>query len=227
MIVLNDKRKLMSLMLVLMLIFLVSCVEENPMNKISNIIINDEISAVNTLSNSYDLKELESYFGNYHYNEAYSVTDTNILTISEVNNHFPIEFLRTSYYSLYKVKQGGYYYVFWGEALSNESDNNIHDTIITYCTYISSAKTSDFFKTIQVGISTLKDVYSIDPWLELCLLKSSGIYSYSYLNSNSIVRIEYENITSNYNDMVVKSVDIISRDVAYSIFGSILLPDLP
>lgn len=70
------------------------------------------------LSKAYNLDEIDSFFQLY-----YTVRDSVLtkksskqtLMFYDVDQHFPIEVLRNGMYSVYQIKEGGYYYVFGNE----------------------------------------------------------------------------------------------------------------
>ena len=95
---------------------------------------------------------------------------TKIITLNQVNQTFPIECLRTSgdhFYTIYKVLEGGFFYVFWCEALTNNTDENDENNVCVYfSTYLNSLKDKNDFKNLKEG-DTAQDVYEIDPSLEI------------------------------------------------------------
>lgn len=198
------------------------------------IIADDSITLSNILTKEYSLHELKNYFGETPPNEAsaFGIEHT-VLTMSSVNLKFPIECFRKNGYSVYKVSEGGYFYVFWVKSLDSfdsvapnfESD----DYSVYFTTYISSLKKESDFNSIVEGISTAFDVASIDPAFELVFLLSSRTPSYSLLEDGSLMEICYDwdvDLNSR-SDLVVKSKEVVSKELSGSCLASILPNDLP
>lgn len=211
---------------------LVSCTNEE--NNIKTITISenkmdDNKSLENKFTKEYDLNELRTFFNNSNINEnVCSDSTVSVLKYSDVSNMFPIEIMRTDGYSVYKVAQGGYYYVFWIDSLTKNTSSP-PEQYVYFSAYLSSDVDSSIFDSLVPGISTATDVQKIDPWFELSFLRSSGIFSYSYLNDKTIMQIEYEyqeNIDG-YDDLIVKEKMIVSRNSTPTRYATILSNDLP
>ena len=98
-----------------------------------------------------------------------------------------------------------------------------------FSAYLASDISPDLFDSLTPGISTAEDVQRIDPSFELSFLNSNGIFSYSYINDETILQIEYayqENIDG-YDDLIVKEKMIVARDSAPTRYSALLLSDLP
>lgn len=193
-------------------------------------VMDDFKTLESNLTKEYDLSELRTFFTGSNANESIGFgTDTSVLMFSEVNRRYPIEILRTGGYTVYRVRQGGYFYVFWVNPFSTDSNQSNNEPSVYFSAYLSSSLSSDLFDPIVPGISTAKDVKKIDPSLELSFLSSSGIFSYSYLDDETILQIEYakqENI-GGYDDLIVKEKMVVSRDSVPSRYSAILSSDLP
>ena len=90
--------------------------DESDMNDIFfNECVMDDIKTLESnLTKEYDLNELRSFFRGSNANESIGFGSTiSPLLFSEVNYRYPVEILRTGGYSVYRVSQGGYFYVFW------------------------------------------------------------------------------------------------------------------
>lgn len=193
-------------------------------------VMDDFETLESNLTKEYDLSELRTFFNGNNANESIGFgIDTSVLMFSEVNRRYPIEILRTGGYTVYKVRQGGYFYVFWATPFSTDPNQSNNEPSVYFSAYLSSSLSSDLFDPIVPGISTAKDVKKIDPSLELSFLSSSGIFSYSYLDDETILQIEYakqENI-GGYDDLIVKEKMVVSRDSVPSRYSAILSSDLP
>jgi len=190
---------------------------------------NDKLLATN-LTKAYDINELKVFFQGSNANEGLGLgITTSTMLFSDVNRRFPVEILRSEGYSVYRVRQGGYFYVFWVNPYSPECNQSTSERSVYFSTYLTSAISPDLFASITPGVSTAQDVMKIDPYFELSFLNSCGVFSYSYLNDKTILQIEYtyhENINK-YDDLIVKEMKIVARDSVPSRFSSLLSSDLP
>ena len=220
-------------------LFIVSCVaillfascgnkkDESDMNDIFfNEYVMDDIKTLESnLTKEYDLNELRSFFKGSNANENIGFGSTvSALRFSEVNYRYPVEILRTGGYSVYRVSQGGYFYVFWIKPFATGTSQSVY-----FSAYLTSDISPDLFDSLTPGISTAEDVQRIDPSFELSFLNSNGIFSYSYINDETILQIEYayqENIDG-YDDLIVKEKMIVARDSAPTRYSALLLSDLP
>jgi hypothetical protein len=83
---------------------------------VEDFIADDSKALSELLTREYALQELKSFFGKVFTNETLVLgeeNDAKYLTINTVHQKYPIECLRTNGYSVYKVREGGYFYVFW------------------------------------------------------------------------------------------------------------------
>lgn len=193
-------------------------------------ITDDSKSLESTLTKEYDLTELKLFFENSNTNENIVFDSlTSVLTFSEVNHQYPVEIVRTGGYSVYRVKQGGYFYVFWIKPLATDSSQANIEPSVYFTAYLPSFKDSSIFDSLEVGISTAKDVKSIDSSFELSFLMSNGVFSYSLLNEETVLEIEYayQGKIDGYDDLIVKDMEIVSRASAPSRYSAILSSDLP
>ena len=225
-------------------LFIVSCVvillfascgnkkDESDMSDIFfNEYVTDDIKTLESnLTKEYDLNELRSFFKGSNANESIGFGSTvSALRFSEVNYRYPVEILRTGGYSVYRVSQGGYFYVFWIKPFATGTSQSNSEPSVYFSAYLSSDISPDLFDSLTPGISTAEDVQRIDPSFELSFLNSNGIFSYSYINDETILQIEYayqENIDG-YDDLIVKEKMIVARDSAPTRYSALLLSDLP
>lgn len=193
-------------------------------------VTNDSVALKNALTRDYDLDDLKTFFrgNNANENSAFN-SSTSELSFSEVNQNFPIEVIRSDGYSVYRVVQGGYFYVFWIKPYSTNLDQTNHEPIVYFSAYLSSSRSSAIFDSLKPGESSAADVKRIDQFSELSFLRSSGTFSYSFLNDETILQIEYINQgeLNGYDDLIVKEITVISRNDAPSSYSSILSMDLP
>ena len=219
--------------LFVMTIVLISCGKKDKgMNEVffKEFLMDDVKTLENSLTKEYDIKELRLFFEGSNINENAGLTSTTSrLLFSEVNRRYPVEILRTGGYSVYRVSQGGYFYVFWVKTFATDADQSNIEPAVYFTAYLSSDTSLKLFDSLTLGSSTAEDVKRIDSSFELCFLMSNGIFSYSFINDETLLEIEYEckeNIDG-YDDLVVKGKSIISRDSAPSRYSLILTIDLP
>lgn len=226
------KKNSIIVFLFLFVLSLTSCgkKEVNEMNLTKDFIASS--TPINKISmTDYRLEDLYSFFGESSLNENLVFDNgTKIITLNQVNQAFPIECLRTggdNFYTIYKVLEGGFFYVFWSEALTNNIDEN--NVYVYFSTYINSLKNKNDFKNLKEG-DTAQDVYEIDPSLEISFSQSSGIYSYNLLDNEKMLEIKYRtnNNMSSKKDLIVDTIRTIDRKIgAGSLLATINKDDLP
>lgn len=202
----------------------------------------DNQKPLESITKTYELQELREFFGQIPPNESsmYSSSDDyNKLRINQVNEKFPIECIRLNgmigYYTVYKVNEGGYFYVFWSllDDPNQDYDSDLKpiDAQVYFAAHLLSLKKANDFDSIKAGKSTAEDVSKIDPAFELSFLFSSGIRSFSLLEDGSIMMIMYEDSDhiESRKDLIVKSKKIYSKDnfLGGSYLSCILSSDLP
>ena len=195
---------------------------------------NDEISLEDGLKNSYDLKELEDFFRYADWNEAMIMySESSALFFSDVNEVFPVEFVRTRNYSVYKVNQGGYFYVFW--AVSATDMDGVENPPVEFSAYIQGDKSEESFYSLRPNVSTAKDVMGIDSYFEL-RFEGTRTYSNSYINKEWILTVYYKSPDSSessgedywdYEDFVIDEMLLNHRVWYPRAYAAILTNDLP
>lgn len=203
--------------------------EENN-NFFNGYVMDDTKTLESNLTKEYDLNELRAFFKDRNANENIGFgSNVSALTFSEVNDKYPIEILRTGGYSVYRVRQGGYYYVFWIKPSAADTDQSNSEPTVYFSAYLSSDISPDRFDSLKPEISTAEDVQQIDPSFELSFLISSGTFSYSYINDDEILQIEYENQGNidGYEDLIFEEKTIVTRASAPTGYSALLSSDLP
>ena len=202
------------------------------------------------LTQQYDLAELDSYIKNRNTKDAHFDEFAGILYYDELNVQFPVEIMRYSDsaenppYTIYRVAQGGYYYVFWSWAYPQEDAEDLRDklNILTskeymcayFSAYIKETKSRFAFMPLKIGTSTAEDVKKIDPYFDFVSL-SQGCFSYSLLDSEKVLKIKYsyrENTDSGdsysyYESQIVDEISVVSIEEVPSCYRLILKQDLP
>jgi len=184
------------------------------------------------LTKEYDLQELKDFFDGHNFHENRSMRpDVPSLNFEEVNKEFPVEIVRTFEYTVYKVRQGGYFYVFWYKGELVDEPGTYSEPIVWFSSYLTSEKSPTLFKNLKPGVSTAQDVKDIDPAFELLFSTRSRV-SYSYLNENELLKIEYEDgairlLELGYDALIVKSISVIKRGSPVGMYNNMLSKDLP
>ncbi len=187
----------------------------------------------------YDLNELRTYFESGHQNESMGGLggEKPKLTREAVKIKYPIEIERTCedvggtgdrpFYAMYKVSQGGYYYVWWRlfkNLSTGESENCVY-----FSAYLVSDRSVELFDSIIPGVSTAADVKKIDPYIQFCFEFSSRTPSFSYINGDTVLEICYTwSKLDSYEDLVVSKMELRNREIlANMLYLSILPGDRP
>lgn len=195
--------------------------------------IADDSKPLSTIiTKEYSLHELKSFFGEVSSNERSAFGENNNetdLSINSVNKKFPIECLRKNGYSVYKVSDGGFFYVFWAKSFNPFSNSKPDDATVYFTAHISSLKKAGDFDSIQERFSTAEDVAKIDPAFELTFLLSGKTPSYSLLDDGTVMEICYSwnDSLASRSDLLVESKEIISKEKCPSKLASVLSIDLP
>ena len=206
--------------------------EESNMNDVffNEYIMDDTKTLESALTKEYDLNELRLFFKDSRANENGVLGSAKpALMFREVDHRYPVEILRTGGYSVYRVRQGGYFYVFWVTPLVGDADRSNGEPSVYFSAYLASDISPDLFDSVTPGISTAEDIRKIDPSFELSFLISNGTYSYSYLNDGSVLQIEYalQGNVDGYDDLIVKEKMIVARASAPTRYSALLSSDLP
>jgi len=188
---------------------------------------NDLIPLEDGLSTSYALEELWNFFAPHNIN---TLNSDGWLSYSDINQRFPIEITRSSGYSVYRVNEGGYYYIFWVNTYDPDSLVKHEYPQMYFSTYISSSVAVTDFSDVVPEENTLSDIILIDPYCELQYHLSSSICSFSYLTPETVQQISYKITSEGFpdsNELVVTNQKTVERKNAPSYFSIILDSDLP
>lgn len=195
--------------------------------------IADDSKPLSTIiTKEYSLQELRSFFGEAAPNELNVFGKNNNetdLTINSVNERFPIECLRKNGYSVYKVSDGGYFYVFWDKSFDPLHNSKSDNATVYFTAHISSLKKAGDFDSLQEGLSTAEDVAKIDPAFELTFLLSSKTPSYSLLDDGTIMEIcySYNDGIESRSNLIMENKRVISKEKCPSKLATVLSTDLP
>lgn len=197
------------------------------------------------LTTEYELASLVAFFPEHDLYDQHIFLDYEEepeIRIEDVDRAFPLEVLRKShgcYYTVYKVKEGGLFYVFFLPSSDDGKPGNYNFVSgeVAYTRHITAPMSRSSFYGIRPGKSTAQDVKEIDPNVELCLVLSSGVFSYSFLEGNKYLRITYKgsdyvdsnptHLPRNPSDYIVEKIEVIKILEMGFHLGAILPQDLP
>ena len=119
------RRSYCFLILIVTSILFVSC-NINRESQVDNMNDRTELKPVVHIDNSiykelateYSIEDLRSFFDNHSLNDDFE-ENKQLLLFSEVDKKYPVEILRDKKYAVYKVAQGGFFYVFWIDSFSD------------------------------------------------------------------------------------------------------------
>lgn len=176
----------------------------------SNFFLNNDVPLEMCTQVSYEIQTMRDYFGEISLSEL--VTRHlgkpfmgSTIYIDEANKHFPITNLRqatdpldgSAYgnpYSVYRITEGGYFYVFWDIFSDDSLDSNEtwrHGVPIAAQTmYLKETPSNLDFSHIEPGKSTAEDVAKVDP--NIAITFGGMIFSHSYIDYYCLVRVNYE-----------------------------------
>ena len=177
---------------------------------------------------------LQDFFYDIEPESFIRVQPDNPITIAQLNERFPIVYCREVVinnapvnYVVYPVTEGGCYFVVFSYATDQEG--NSPQYIVADVFYINQDNLPrvEDKANLVLGETTYAEVLSLFPVTELVSYLSSGIYSYSLLSSDQILKIEYDgDIYAKDQKFVVQKYEIIPRESAFCIFSVFRSDDL-
>ena len=200
-------------------------------------VVDNTASLDELLTCEYALKDLKEFFGNLLDLETDAISDvlsTIPRTWSEVDSQFPVQCVRyhnNVHYSVYRVKEGGYYYVFWMVPIIEPVELAVpeQEKIIKVASslYLDELVSASAFKSVKKHYSTARDILAIDPRIEWDWI-SSTVSSYSLLADGRVVVIDYSyDGLSSFKDLIVEDIAIYKKDSVASKLAAISMDDLP
>lgn len=144
-----------------------------------------------------------------------------LLTRYKDNLGFPFQ-QHQPLYSILRVSEGGYYYLFWVKSFQN----GISTTVLGFFAYINWTNTVDA-KRIE-GMEAIRDVLTVNPYLQINTSMSSQTSCYIFSDAANIVEIEciIEN-SVNPSYYRIKEVKLKPRKESSSYFALLEDYDLP
>lgn len=115
------------------------------------------------------------------------------LYMDKINEYFPVECFRLNnrhYYIVYRVEEGGYFYVFFNPAYVM-SYEPVPNPRMSTAIYLHKPMKASVFSEVKIGRTTLQEIVEIDPSVEINFWFSRGPSSYSLLSDGSILMIDY------------------------------------
>ena len=168
---------------------------------------------------------------NNKYFEAYFLNDSAAIE-SVLANEYHLEDLIAYFGTGTHNKSIGYtnntkelsYYIFWTAPVNKSIEPSV-----SFAAYLAGNRDSSLFDGLTNGVHTAQDVEAIDPSFELQYLMSSGIYSYSFLDEETLIQIKYKRDpqVSDYHSLLIENITLIKRNLAPSNYRMILSDDLP
>lgn len=179
--------------------------------------VDNEISLSSLDQNYYSLSELEDYFSDFSISKRDDLMDDTykLDEITEINEVFPIKVLRLNnetLYTIYPVKEGGLYYVFFTIAYPIDYNYENLDKVEIVCfhsVYIDNLKNEVDFMELEKGYSSFEDVRKISDVVELKINLSSGIFSYTLLNDSKLLEVKYI-LDDESKSLVVEKIGIVA-----------------
>ena len=213
-----------------------------PIIDISEYIEMDDFVADNSssidklLTTEYSLEELETFFDTYSYIERVAIEpieERKSLSWDDVNIRFPIECLRyhkNSHYSIYRVKEGGLFYVFWNVPLKSTPSKYLDKECpisVLYSIHLSRLPSIKDFQPM-IKLHTASDVMKIDAQMEFNFLLSSCVCSYNLLDDGKVLEIRYrrDNLLE-LSDLIVDEYSVVPKEESAASLSSIADSDLP
>ena len=97
-------------------------------------------------------------------------------------------------YSVYKVDEGGRFYIFWDTIRGSVQPGfeELPELWSSTMLYVPELKSRSDFDSIQNGVSTGADVTAIDPGAQFIFTLSSRTPSWHLLEDGSVLEIQYE-----------------------------------
>lgn len=202
--------------------------EENSTHYYGECTINDDILLEKALSREYELEDLTAFFTGSNQNGY--VEGRKELLLSEVNKAFPIEVLRSPKYTVYKIKGGGYYYIFFRDVYKNGDTNSVEElqplkTVVYYSTYISDKEEIFDWEQLKPGTSTAEDLKQLSSNTEF-LYETSMPMSFTYINKDFLLVVRYT-WASGENEMIINTIKVTPREQSVGCYACILEQDLP
>ena len=213
-------------------------------------VIDDETPLEEALTVAYPLAELEAFFRPQENN----MRPGEVVPFAEIQKRFPIEVFRSPGYSVYKVEEGGYFYVDWSwEPKEYEGE----EPQVFFCAYINGNRDPAELEALMenrwwIEAPTLENsnylhVLAIDPYAQMRPDIGACEYTVTYLNPAELLICYYQFIeleggyplatsvwdkeTERYipgelcGVHMLSSVEILSRDINY--LGTIYTRILP
>lgn len=199
--------------------------KESDFMKAEGFTVDNDTSLDTLLTEEYAIEELNAFFGDNVClgDRLMGCTNTEKkYTWEEVNARFPVQCLRYYdgvHYSVYKVKNGKYYYVFWQVPVVTVPNGRTDpqdewEIFAAESVYFQQLPSIFSFWGIWAGHSTAKDIAEIDPAMDLELM-TAITRSYSLLKDGRVLEVRYSySKLESLEDLIVTGTSIFSREDA-------------
>ena len=194
------------------------------------------------LTTEYELASLVAFFPEHDRYDQQIFLDYEEepeIRIEDVDREFPMEVFRKNhacYYTVYKVKEGGLFYVFFDPYRTdgNPTSYIFTDGIVACSRYLTNPMRRSAFYSIRPGKSTAQDVKDIDPNAVLSY-GAAYIFSLSLLKGNKFLFITYHSDVDPYNprsphnpsNFIVEEIEVVSEVERNFYLNEIFPQDLP
>ncbi len=173
----------------------------------------DDDKELDEIRQTYALEELTNYYGDAGDQESakYVYNGFKYISITEANEAFPMEILRSGQYTVYRVTEGGFFFVFFTrqymiEEMTDEdwmddpwgNWDEHPDYAVAYSVYLFSLPEAEDFSVIEPGKSTGRDVLDLNTCTAFGLYLSSCAFSHTLLADGNLLQIIYS-YTDNHN----------------------------
>ena len=183
--------------------------------------IDDTTPLEEALTVSYPLEELTAYFYPANWDERWQY----FAELPWVHDAFPIEIMRSNYYTVYRVEEGGYFYVFW----DGHEDGYPY---VSFSSYLPGDRTLEDFAEVEIGVTTFREMHQLDPGI--WFWGNANYLTLTYLNAEELLWVDYipveifdEEGEFYYYEYVVDSMEVVTRGEYDRKFDLILPQDLP
>ncbi|MBE6761925.1 MAG: hypothetical protein E7551_06520 [Ruminococcaceae bacterium] len=179
------------------------------------------------ITKEYSLKELTGFFDKIYTNLFNGKQYFDEYYFDNVNQKFQIEFtreidgyLQKNYYSVYKVKEGGYFYIFWDNQTTGNIETSARATIAYYIDEKRNCSLSELSALQQNKNSTLTDIAELTDVFEFRLEDNASFdgYFYAYVVCKEGFAIAvFENPTMDLDNMdafKIKHIELTTKSYA-------------
>lgn len=193
----------------------------------SESLVKDGETKETKITKEYSLNDLTSFFDKIYTNLFNGKQYLDEYYFENVNKKFPIEFtreidgyLQKKYYSIYKVKEGGYFYVFWDNQTTGDIGTSAKATIAYYIDAKRNCSLLELSALQQRKNSTLTDIATLTDVFEFRLEDNASFdgffYAYVLCKEGFAIAV-FENPTMDLDSMdafKIKHIELTTQSYA-------------